>query len=130
LRRHRATLDWEYLLAQTRAAGARTTMFYTLALAADLLEAPLPEGLLAGLHVSRLKRRLLEQTCGATALFRPADPDDLSQQPHLILRIFEQDGAGHIVQALGASLARTARKNIYSYRRAHRLGVSDDPARE
>jgi len=27
LRRHRATLDWEYLLAQAQAAGARTTMF-------------------------------------------------------------------------------------------------------
>jgi hypothetical protein len=118
LRRHGAALAWEYLLAQTQAAGARTTMFYTLALAADLLDAPLPAGLLARLHVSRLKRSLLDRTCGAAALFRTAAPDDLSQQPHLILRIFEQDGAGHILQALGASLARTARKNIYGYRRA------------
>jgi hypothetical protein len=130
LRRHSATLDWEYLLAQTRAAGARTTMFYTLALAADLLEAPLPAGLLERLHVSRMKRRLLDQTCGTAALFRHAEPDDLSQQPHLILRIFEQDGAGHIVRSLGASLARTARKNIYSYRRARRSRGSGDPAPE
>lgn len=124
LRRYHATLDWEYLLAQTQAAGARTTMFYTLALAADLLEAPVPDGLLARLHVSRMKRRLLDHTCGSAALFRPAEPDVLSQQPHLILRIFEQDGVGHIIQALGASLARTAGKNIYSYRRARR-GMRD-----
>jgi hypothetical protein len=130
LRRHRATLDWEYLLAQTQVAGARTTMFYTLALAADLLEAPVPDGFLARLHISRMKRRLLDHTCGAAALFRPVEPDDLSQQSHLILRIFEQDGAGHILQALGASLARTARKNMYSYRRARRPGGSGDPAPE
>ncbi|HEU5100733.1 MAG TPA: nucleotidyltransferase family protein [Roseiflexaceae bacterium] len=113
LRCHRATLDWEYLLAQTHAAGARTTMFYTLALAKELLDAPLPDGVLARLHVSRLKRRLLEHTCGATALFRPHAPDNLTQQPSLILRVFEQDGAAHIVQALAASLNRTARKNMY-----------------
>jgi hypothetical protein len=130
LRRHRATLDWEYLLAQAQAAGARTTMFYTLALAAELLEAPVPDGLLARLQVSRVKRRLLDHTCGAAALFRPADPDDLSQQPHLILRIFEQDGVCHILQALGASLARTARKNIYTYRRARRPGGSSNSAAE
>lgn len=130
LRRHRATLDWDYLLAQTRAAGARTTMFYTLALAEDLLEAPLPDGMLARLHVSPMKRRLLEYTCGTTALFRPTKPDDLSQQPHLILRVLEQDGAVHILQALGASLTRTARKNIYNYRRAHQLGGSGDPVPE
>jgi Uncharacterised nucleotidyltransferase len=130
LRRYRATLDWDYLLAQTQAAGARTTLFYTLALAAELLEAPLPDGLLDHLHISRMKRKLLDHTCGATALFRPAEPDDLSQQPHLILRVFEQDGAGHILQALGASLARTARKNIYSYRRARRPDGSGDSAPE
>jgi Uncharacterised nucleotidyltransferase len=130
LRHHRATLDWEYLLAQTQAAGARTTMFYTLALAVDLLEAPVPDGLLARLNINRLKRRLLDHTCGTAALFRPVEPDDLSQQPHLILRIFEQDGAGHILQAFGASLARTARKNIYNYRRTRRPSASSDPAPE
>jgi len=86
--------------------------------------------LLERLHVSRMKRRLLDHTCGTAALFRPTEPDDLSQQPHLILRVFEQDGAGHILQALGASLARTARKNIYSYRRARRPDGSGDSAPE
>jgi hypothetical protein len=130
LRRQSATLDWEYLLSQTHAAGARTTMFYTLSLAEELLEAPVPDGLLARLHVSRMKRRLLDQTCGTTALFRPADPEDLSQQPHLILRVFEQDGAGHILQALGASLARSTRKRVYSYRRARQPGGPGDPTPE
>src|SRR5262249_13432678 len=126
LRRHQATLDWEYLLAQAQAAGARTTMFYTLALAEELLDAPLPASVLARLHVSRVKRRLLEHTCGATALFRLVEPDDLSQQPHLILRIFEQDGAIHILHALGTSLARTARKNLYNFRRPRQINQQND----
>jgi hypothetical protein len=113
LRCHRAALDWEYLLSQVQAAGARTTMFYTLALANELLDAPVPDGVLARLHGSRLKRRLLEHTCGVTALFRPHEPEDLAQQPSLILRVFEQDGVFHIIRALGASLNRTARKNIH-----------------
>jgi hypothetical protein len=120
LRRYRGTLDWEYILAQARVAGARTTLFFALALAQELLEAPLPEAILPRLRVSRLKQRMLEHTCGATALFRPAAPDDIAQQPHLILRIFEQDGVGHIAQALGASLARTARKHLYNFRFARK----------
>ena len=70
LRRHQAALDWEYLLAQAQAAGARTTMFYTLALAEELLDAPLPASVLTRLHVSWIKRRLLEHTCGATEIGR------------------------------------------------------------
>jgi hypothetical protein len=119
LRRHAATLDWAYVLAQAHAAGARTALFFALALAQELLGAPLPASILARLRVGRLKRRLLEHTCGATALFRPAAPDDLSQQPHLVLRVFEQDGVGQIARALGASLARTVRKHLYNYRRTH-----------
>jgi hypothetical protein len=116
LRRHSAALDWEYVVDQARAAGARTALFYALALAQKLLDAPLPEGLLPQLGISRLKQRLLENTCGATAVFRPASPGDLRQQPHLFLRLLEQDGAGQIVRALGYSLVRTGRKHWYYYR--------------
>jgi hypothetical protein len=115
LRRYGARLDWEYVLIQARAAGARTTLFFALVLAEELLGAPVPVGTYARLRVSHMKRRVLDNTCGATALFRRAAPDDLSQQPHLILRVFEQDGIGHIAQALGASLARTVRKHLYNY---------------
>jgi hypothetical protein len=114
LQRHNATLDWEYVLEQAAAAGARTALFYALALAVDLLDAPLKPGILSRLGVGRLKRRLLDQTCGAAALFRPAASGDLSQQPALMLRVLEQDGLGHIAWALGASLARKSRKQLYN----------------
>ncbi len=89
LRRHSATLDWDAVVYRARAAGACTSMYFCLALARDLLGAPLPDGILSRLGVSQLKCRLLEYTCGATALFRPAPSDDISQQPHLTLRVFE-----------------------------------------
>ena len=117
LRLHSATLDWDYLLGRARAAGARTALFYALALAQELLDAPLPAQVLPRLGISRLKRRLLENTCGVTALFRPAPPDDLRQQPHLALRVLEQDGAGQIVQALGLVLLRTGWKHLHNLRR-------------
>jgi hypothetical protein len=114
LRRHHDTLDWEYTLAQARAAGARTALFYALLLAQDLLGAPLPHAFLPRLGVGRLKRRLLEHTCGASALFRPAAPGDLSQQPSLMLRVLEQDGLGQIARAIGASFARKSQKQLYN----------------
>lgn len=122
LERHGGALDWEYVLAQARAAGARTALFFALALAHDLLDAPLPDSILPRLHVGTLKRRLLEHTCGASALFRPAAPGDLSQQPSLLLRLLEQDGVGHIAWNLGATLLRKGRKQLYNLRRARRLG--------
>jgi hypothetical protein len=120
LQLHGATLDWQYVLRQTRAAGARTALFYALALPAELLDAPLAPGILAELGVSRLKRRLLENTCGVTALFRPAAADDLRQQPHLIYRVLEQDGAWQITRSLGYSLFRTGWKYLHNTRRALR----------
>jgi hypothetical protein len=117
LRLHGATLDWDYLLRQAGMAGARTALFYALALPQELLGAPLPSTILPRLGIGRLKRRLLENTCGITALFGPASPDDLRQQPHLTLRVLEQDGLGQIVQSLGYSLVRTGRKHLHTYRR-------------
>ena len=118
LRLHSATLDWDYLIGQARAAGARTALFFALALPAELLGAPLPAHVLPRLGVSRLKRRLLENTCGVAALFRPAVEDDLRQQPHLIYRILEQDGASQIARSLGYSLFRTGWKHFHNARRA------------
>jgi hypothetical protein len=115
LRRHGATLDWEYVIEQASAAGARTALFYALELAVALLGAPLQSGILARLGVGRLKRRLLDQTCGTAALFRPAASGDLSQQPALMLRLLEQDGLGHIAWALGASLVRKSQKQLYNH---------------
>jgi hypothetical protein len=120
LRLHAATLDWDYLIEQARAAGARTALFFALALPVELLGAPLPAEILPRLRVSRLKRRLLENTCGAAALFRPTEDDDLRQQPHLIYRILEQDGAGQITRALSYSLFRTGWKHLHNARQAWR----------
>ena len=118
LRLHATVLDWDYLIGQARAAGARTALFFALALPAELLGAPLPTEVLPRLGVNRIKRRLLENTCGATALFRPLIDDDLRQQPHLIYRILEQDGAGQITRALGYSLFRTGWTQLHNARRA------------
>lgn len=125
LRQQSDALDWEYVLAQARAAGARTSLFYALALAQKLSDAPLPPATLGRLGVGQLKRRLLEHTCGVSALFRPAAADDLSQQPSLMLRMFEQDGLGHIAWNIAAHLARKSRKYMYNYRlTTGRLGRS------
>jgi hypothetical protein len=115
LRCHSERLDWGYVLEQAAAAGARTALYYALALAQELLDAPLPPGILARLGVGQIKRRLLDQTCGTAALFRPAAAGDLSQQPALMLRVLEQDGIGHIAWVLGATLARKSQKQLYNY---------------
>jgi hypothetical protein len=120
MRLHGATLDWSYILRQTLAAGARTALYYALALPAELLDAPLAPDILPQLGVSRIKRRLLENTCGVSAVFRPSAADDLRQQPHLIYRILEQDGAWQITRSLGYSLFRTGWKHIHNTRRALR----------
>jgi hypothetical protein len=117
---HAAVLDWDYLISQARAAGARTALFFALALPVELLGAPLPAEVLPQLRVSRIKRRMLENTCGVTALFRPSVDDDLRQQPHLIYRVLEQDGAGQITRALGYSLFRTGWKHLHNARQALR----------
>jgi len=125
LRRHADALDWDYVLAQARAAGARTALFYALALAQELSAAPLAPGILPRLGIGQFKRRLLEHTCGASALFRPAAADDLSQQPSLLLRMFEQDGLGHIAWNIGATLARKSRKYMYHYRHTRKTSQPD-----
>jgi hypothetical protein len=118
LHHHNNVIDWEYTLVQARAAGARTALYVALALARELLDAPVPAGVLPRLHVSAPKRRLLEYTCGATALFRPAAPGDLKQQPSLLLRVLEQDGLAHIGLNVGVSLLRKGQKHLYRARRA------------
>jgi hypothetical protein len=125
LRRHGEAFDWDYVLAQARAAGARTTLFYALTLAQELSDAPIPPDMLPRLGIGQLKRRLLEHTCGVSALFRPAAADDLSQQPSLMLRMFEQDGLGHIAWNIGANLARKSRKYVYNYRQAQKTSQLD-----
>jgi hypothetical protein len=117
LQLHGATLDWDYVIQQARAAGAATALFFALALPSELLGAPLPPAVLPRLGVGRLKRRLLDNTCGKGALFRSTAEGDLRQQPHLIYRVLEQDGAGQIVRAFGYSLFRTGWKHLHNMRR-------------
>ncbi len=114
LEKHSATLDWNYVLEQAHTAGARTALSLALTLATELLDAPLPATILPHLQINPLKRRLLEYTCGVSALFRPTAPSDLSQQPSLLLRLLEQDGAGHIAWNIGTTLVRKSRKQLYN----------------
>ena len=125
LRRHGSALDWGYVLEQARQAGARTALHVALSLARELLGAPLPRGIPEQLSVGRLKWMLLETTCGKKAMFRPSAADELAQQPHLTLRVLEQDGAGQIGRAFAHTAVRKGRKQLYKRRR--RLVVSARP---
>lgn len=124
LHKQGSILDWKYLLAQSRLVGARTAMFSALTLAQQLLDAPIPPTLLRQFGINRIKQRLLETTCGARALFRPAAVNDLEQQPHLTLRVLEQDGTGQIIRSLSYSLMRTVWKHLYHLRRLLRPPIT------
>jgi hypothetical protein len=114
LRRHGATLDWSYVLGQARALRARTALFSALGLAQELLAAPLPPEVLPQLGVGRLKRSLLDQTCGVTALFRASPTESLAEQQHVTLRLLEQDGVGHIIQAFGYTMIRNRLRRLHN----------------
>lgn len=103
-------LDIAFLLRQAHATGARTSLAVALDLAQGLLGAPVPATLMDGLRIGPVKRVLLERTCGVTAMFAAAADDDDRQQPYLIYRNFEQDGAARIVRSLAAALARKGDK--------------------
>jgi hypothetical protein len=113
LRRHSATLDWDAYLDRASRAGARTSSWVVLTLAADLLDGPVPPMVLHDLAVGRPKRALLERTCGIDALFRGAATGDVKQQPHLTLRAFEEDGPGRIARVLGGSAVRPIREALH-----------------
>ncbi len=75
-------------------------------LADRLLGAPAPPTLAAGLRIGRLKRSILERTCGLPALFARIPDGDVRQQPHLIYRIAEQDGIGRMAGSLAFAVFR------------------------
>lgn len=110
-------LQWDDVRRRAGALGARTAVHSALSLARDLLDAPVPCEVFDGLEVGALKRRVLDRTCGAGAMFRPAAPDDLAQQPHLLLRVLEQDGAARIARSLARALPRKAHRQAWQMRR-------------
>ncbi len=114
LRRYEGELDWPAYLERARIAGARTSSWVVLALARDLFDAPVPADVLAALAVRGPKRALLERTCGRAALFRGAASNDLTQQPHLVVRAFEEDGPGRIGRVLGGSALRPIREALHN----------------
>lgn len=110
------TIDWDDLVARAESVGARTALHMILALAAQLLDAPVPGDVLRSTSPGRVKRALLERTCGATALFRPTSGAELTQQPHLVLRVLEQDGAFTIARAGARAALRKRSKWRYNRR--------------
>lgn len=108
-----AALDWDAYLARARIARGRTASGVVLGLARDLLGAPVPPAVMADLAIGRPKRSILERTCGRTALFRPADEADLTQQPHWSLRAFEEDGLGRVLGSLAGSAVRPIREALH-----------------
>jgi hypothetical protein len=113
LRRQGSGLDWSAYLERARLAGARTASWVVLGLAGDLLDAPVPAEVMSELRVGWPKRAVLARTCGVGPLFRVRLDGDLSQQPHLTLRSFEEDGAVRIARVLGAGVIRPAREALH-----------------
>lgn len=110
-----ALLDWDALVERAEALGARTALYMILSLATELLDARVPDEVLRRLRPIWPKRVLLERSCGTTALFRSVRSGDDRQQPHLVYRVLELDGAPRIARALVAALFRKPAK--WSYRR-------------
>ena len=119
--RQRDALDWDYLLQQARDAGARTALFSALALAHELLGAPLVPTVLPRLGIGHLKRWLLNYTFGAHALFHPAAAGDLDQWAYAPLRPLLLDDLGPIARGLSIRLTRRAWRQLASYPRRWRL---------
>jgi putative nucleotidyltransferase-like protein len=113
VRRYGDALDWSAYLDRAGRAGARTASWVILGLARDLLDSPVPDDVMARLAVGWPKRSLLERTCGATALFRPADDGSVAQQPHLVLRSLEEDGIARIGLLAGRSALRPLREALH-----------------
>jgi len=130
LRMRGAALDWELVGDGAKRIGARTALHTALTLSDELLDAAAPAHVLRALGVGPLKRAVLARTCGPRVLFRPADPDDLEQQPHLTLRAFEQDGPARIVRTLAHAPARKAHKLVHAVRRRARRPLSASAAAE
>jgi hypothetical protein len=113
VRRHAATLAWDTYVERARLARGRTSSWVVLTLARDLLDAPVPAEVLRELAVSWPKRAVLARSCGQAALFRAAKEGDVTQQPHLSLRAFEEDGLANIVRGLGTSVLRPVRERLH-----------------
>ncbi len=113
LRTYADRFDWPAYLDRARIAGARTSSWVVLTLARDLFDAPVPVEVVEALAVRGPKRRLLEQTCGRAALFRAATTGDVTQQPHLVVRAFEEDGLRRIARVLAGSALRPVREALH-----------------
>jgi len=111
--RARRWLDWDALLSRADLLRARTALHVILALAVELLGAPVPDLVVRHGRPGAAKRWILELTCGTRALFRRVADDDVKQQPHLAYRIAEQDGAAQMVRSASAALMRKPAKWRY-----------------
>lgn len=113
LRRRGDEIDWTTYLERTATAGARTSSWVVLTLARNLLGASVPDAVVADLRVGAPKRAILARTCGIGPLLHQPLDGDLSQQPHLTLRSFEEDGPVRIARVLGAGLIRPFREALH-----------------
>lgn len=118
------SLDWDALESRAASVGARVALYMSLSLAVELLDAPVPPGILARTAPSRVRLRILDRTCGRRALFREVARDDHQQQPRLAYRILEIDRPGRVGRAFLTGVARKAAKAAYN-RRARPIGLAD-----
>ena len=120
MRRHGATLDWNYILQELRLGGGLTALYCSLVSARQLLGAPVPAGLLDDIGIGQLKRRVLHHMCGPLALFSPVGGEGGVRYPSIVKRLLLLDSGRQTARALGYRALRTARRA-----RAEARGVID-----
>lgn len=116
VRQRSQDLDWEQLAARAAGVQARVALHMVLMLARELLAAPVPDRILSRTRPGMLRRRLLERTCGTSALFRRVGHDDHRQQPRLAYRVLEQDRPARVARSIVAGALRKRAKLAYNRR--------------
>lgn len=110
VRRRGTRIDWDGLERRATQVGARVALHMMLSLARQLLDAPVPDQVLARTRPGRVRSWWLDRTCGTRALFRPVPRDEVRQQPRLAYRILEQDRHGTILRSVWHGGARKLAK--------------------
>ena len=115
VRHEGATLDWDGVIGRANERRARTATWVILDLAAGLLGAPVPARVLDAPPAVVGQGPPARTDVRCHGALRPARPDDLRQQPHLTLRLLEQDGAARIGRNLAWSLRRSTRRVAHEH---------------
>ncbi len=100
----RQTVDWERFLEQVSGLGVKTAVYFSLALAHDLLGSPIPPRVLVALAPPTWKLRLLSSWLRRVGLFHP-DEKKFSRVGYLIFSALLYDDSRGLWRAIFPSPA-------------------------